>query len=334
LVLVGPSGCGKSTILRIIAGLESVDEGTVKIEERVVNALEPMERNVAMVFQNYALYPHMSVFKNMAYGLKVRGTPRQEIVRRVKEAAVMLGIEEYLDRKPRQLSGGQRQRVAMGRAIVRDPSVFLLDEPLSNLDARLRMQMRVELKRLHRKLGNTFIYVTHDQVEAMTLGDRIMVMSEGRVEQIGTPEEVYISPRTIFTAGFIGSPSMNFLRGRAVNCGSMLLVGSEVEVRLEQPIEGRYEEIIVGVRPEHLNITDSVAGGGCTLTADVDIVESLGGEMLVHCRTQDTRECLVVKVHSNEYHGSEGTVSVHFNSERIHLFDPKSGLCIGGKPVF
>jgi len=328
LVLVGPSGCGKSTVLRLIAGLESLDQGTVIIGDRVVNDLEPMERNVAMVFQNYALYPHMSVFKNMAYGLKVRRVPRAEILRRVNQAAQMLGLETFLDRKPRQLSGGQRQRVAMGRAVVRDPSVFLLDEPLSNLDARLRNQMRIELKRLHRKLGNTFIYVTHDQVEAMTLGDRIMVMNEGRVEQIGTPHEIYNTPRTIFTAQFMGAPSMNLLRGRSINGGRAILLAGEQKVRLPHPIRLPDGELIVGARPEHLMLTDSCCDQGETLAAEVDIVESLGGDTVVHCKTLSEAESLVVKLHPDDFRGANGTVHIRLNPERLHLFDAETGVSV------
>ncbi len=326
LVLVGPSGCGKSTILRLIAGLETIDAGTVRINGQAMNGLEPMHRNVAMVFQNYALYPHMTVFKNMAYGLKVRGTPRPEITKRVEDTAHMLGIEDYLDRKPRQLSGGQRQRVAMGRAVVRDPSVFLFDEPLSNLDARLRTQMRIELKRLHRRLGNTFIYVTHDQVEAMTLGDRIMVMNAGRVEQIGTPDEIYHDPQTVFTAEFMGSPSMNLLPGQVMDEGRTLLLDQHQPIRLEDPLNIPKGEIIAGIRPEHLTFATDANPSANTLAAGIDIVEALGADTVIHCKTAHTGMPLVVKLHPDACRGLNGSVTIGLNPARLHLFDARSGL--------
>ena len=250
VVVVGPSGCGKSTLLRMIAGLETVTSGNVSIGARVVNDLEPAERDIAMVFQNYALYPHMSVRQNMAYGLKIRRINQQEIERRVNQAAEILSIEEYLDRKPRQLSGGQRQRVAMGRAIVRDPQVFLFDEPLSNLDAKLRVQMRLEIRKLQQRLNVTSIYVTHDQVEAMTLGDRLMVLNDGVVEQFGTPIELYDKPETKFVAGFIGSPSMNFIPASSQK-GSLIL-GNGTKI---SKFKDDHKELTVGIRPEHLKQT-------------------------------------------------------------------------------
>lgn len=340
LVLVGPSGCGKSTILRLIAGLETLDAGEIRIGERVVNPLEPRERNVAMVFQNYALYPHMSVFKNMAYGLKVRKTPKAEILQRVTEAAQLLGIEEYLNRKPRQLSGGQRQRVAMGRAIVREPSVFLLDEPLSNLDARLRTQMRVELKRLHHKLGNTFIYVTHDQVEAMTLGDRILVMHAGQVEQIGTPAEIYNHPQTVFTAEFIGSPPMNLLKGCIANEGRSVRLAGGQEVCCDHPIPVPDGEVIIGIRPEDLAIAHSNPSHQDTLTVSVDLLESLGASTVLYCKIQpsetpggaplrsanaSTGESLVLKLNGNTHYSMGDRLTVRLNCARLHFFDPRSG---------
>jgi sn-glycerol 3-phosphate transport system ATP-binding protein len=268
IVLVGPSGCGKSTILRMIAGLETVTDGTVSIGDRVVNDLEPGERDIAMVFQNYALYPHMSVRKNMEYGLKNQGMPRNQIDKRIAEAAATLQIERFLDRKPRQLSGGQRQRVAMGRAIVREPSVFLFDEPLSNLDAKLRTQLRAELKDLHQRLGATFVFVTHDQVEAMSLADRIVIMSEGRIEQIGTPMELYGNPASVFVAEFIGAPPMNVFpltsdAGRAF-----------AQMSPEMPDAAS----MVGVRPEALEIASDGP------RAKVGLIEALGAETLVHLR--------------------------------------------------
>src|SRR5450631_3804172 len=252
VVLVGPSGCGKSTLLRMIAGLENITSGEIRIGDRVVNNLPPKERDVAMVFQNYALYPHMTVAANMAFSMKLRGAPKDETDKRVNRAAEILGLMEYLERYPRQLSGGQRQRVAMGRAIVRDPQVFLFDEPLSNLDAKLRVQMRTEIKELHQRLTTTSIYVTHDQIEAMTMADKIVVMNAGKTEQIGSPLELYDNPANLFVAGFIGSPSMNFLKGKLVGTGAGLQVQMADGLLLPAPnsaaVEGR--EVIVGVRPE------------------------------------------------------------------------------------
>ena len=262
IVIVGPSGCGKSTLLRMVAGLETVTSGNVLIGGRQVNDVEPMDRDIAMVFQNYALYPHMSVFDNMAYGLKIAKTPRAEIEERVQNAANLLQLEPYLTRKPRELSGGQRQRVAMGRAIVRKPAVFLFDEPLSNLDAKLRVQMRLEIKSLQRELGVTALYVTHDQVEAMTLADRMIVMNDGRADQIGAPLDVYANPQTAFVAGFIGSPPTNFLDAS--------LLGGNVETHR------------IGIRPEHLRLT-----GNGRLTATVGYAEALGAETLVHLKAPD-----------------------------------------------
>ncbi|MBR0557302.1 sn-glycerol-3-phosphate import ATP-binding protein UgpC [Ciceribacter sp. L1K23] len=276
IVLVGPSGCGKSTLLRMVAGLESISEGTVSIGDRVVNRIDPADRDIAMVFQNYALYPHMSVYDNLAYGLKNRKTPKSEIHARVQEAAKMLEIEKYLDRKPRALSGGQRQRVAMGRAIVRKPAVFLFDEPLSNLDAKLRVTMRGEIRKLQRRLGTTAIYVTHDQLEAMTLADRLVVLNGGQIEQIGTPLEVYHRPASTFVAGFIGSPAMNLLNGHAH--GSTVSVDG---VELSLPgLEGLEGEVTVGIRAEDLMI--DAAPGNIMLPLEVDLVEELGASRLVH----------------------------------------------------
>jgi sn-glycerol 3-phosphate transport system ATP-binding protein len=259
VVIVGPSGCGKSTLLRMVAGLETISDGTIRIGERVVNHLEPARRDIAMVFQNYALYPHMTVFDNMAYGLKLRGVPKEEIRRRVEQAASILELGHLLQRKPRQLSGGQRQRVAMGRAIVRQPQVFLFDEPLSNLDAKLRVQTRLEIQKLHRDLGITSLFVTHDQVEAMTLAQRVMVMNAGRMEQFGTPEEVYHRPATTFVATFIGSPSMNLLRD----------------------VPGTRTGTLLGIRPEHLRVVEPGLGWSVT----VEAVELLGAERLIHGQT-------------------------------------------------
>lgn len=273
IVLVGPSGCGKSTILRMIAGLEDITEGSVSIGDRVVNELEPGARDIAMVFQNYALYPHMTVRGNMAYGLKNQGMPKAQIETRIAEAARFLQLERYLDRKPRALSGGQRQRVAMGRAIVREPSVFLFDEPLSNLDAKLRTQLRAELKDLHSRLGATFIYVTHDQIEAMSLADRIVIMSEGRIEQIGTPMDLYANPASTFVAQFIGAPPMNVLPGSGAGAKALLADHPA------SPAECGY----VGIRPECLTIADSGA------PATISLVEPLGAETLVHLSTGEEK---------------------------------------------
>ncbi|MDX1402562.1 MAG: sn-glycerol-3-phosphate ABC transporter ATP-binding protein UgpC, partial [Kiloniellales bacterium] len=259
LVVVGPSGCGKSTLLRMIAGLESVTEGEISIGERVVNKLEPADRDIAMVFQNYALYPHMSVYANMAYGLKIRGLSKSDIETRVKKAAAILELsDEMLSRRPRQLSGGQRQRVAMGRAIVREPSVFLFDEPLSNLDAKLRVQMRLEIKQLQAELGVTSVYVTHDQVEAMTLGDRLMVLNDGVLEQLGSPIELYEQPASRFVAGFIGSPSMNIFDGALDHSGTEFRMANGLRLKLSRsgPEACRGRAVALGIRPEHLKVVD------------------------------------------------------------------------------
>ncbi|WP_336054947.1 ABC transporter ATP-binding protein [Nitratireductor sp. CH_MIT9313-5] len=269
IVIVGPSGCGKSTLLRMVAGLETVSAGEIHIDGRRVNDLEPMERDIAMVFQNYALYPHMNVYDNMAYGLRIAGKSKEEIRERVHQAAALLQIEDYLERKPRQLSGGQRQRVAMGRAIVRKPAVFLFDEPLSNLDAKLRVQMRLEIKQLQKELGVTSLYVTHDQVEAMTLADRVIIMNEGKAEQIGTPLELYANPASRFVGGFIGSPPMNFINVREGRFGDLQV---------------RPEADSLGVRPEHMRITNEGSG---LLAGKVKFLEALGAETLVHVELEN-----------------------------------------------
>jgi sn-glycerol 3-phosphate transport system ATP-binding protein len=278
VVIVGPSGCGKSTLLRMVAGLEEITGGEIEIGGRVVNGLEPAERDIAMVFQNYALYPHMSVFDNMAYGLRIRGTPPAEIRARVDKAAKILELAPFLARKPRELSGGQRQRVAMGRAIVREPQVFLFDEPLSNLDAKLRAQTRLEIQKLHNELHVTSLFVTHDQVEAMTLAERMIVMNAGRMEQIGSPDEVYHRPATTFVAGFIGSPPMNLIRGQAD--GTRFTAGGQTLV-LPAPAP-RTGELILGVRPEHTELASSATAGAWALR--VEALEMLGAERLVYGR--------------------------------------------------
>src|SRR6266852_2495204 len=287
VVLVGPSGCGKTTTLRMVAGLESITSGRILIDDTVVNDLAPMDRDIAMVFQNYALYPHMSVYDNMAFGLKMRKYDRAEIRKRVQEAAEILGIEDYLKRKPRQLSGGQRQRVALGRAIVRHPRVFLFDEPLSNLDAKLRVQMRVELKKLHERLGTTAIYVTHDQVEAMTLGDRVVVMRDGWVQQVGDPMELYNDPANLFVAGFIGSPAMNFATVRiAAENGSLWATSAGIRLKMPAPIVPRLgthagKEVTFGIRPEDLRIAADADPADMSIEAEVEVVERLGSEILL-----------------------------------------------------
>ncbi|CUH98581.1 sn-glycerol-3-phosphate import ATP-binding protein UgpC [Leisingera aquaemixtae] len=315
IVIVGPSGCGKSTLLRMVAGLESVTSGEISIGGRRVNELEPSARDIAMVFQNYALYPHMSVRQNMAYGLKIRKLPKDEINRRVEEAAEILEIKQYLDRKPRQLSGGQRQRVAMGRAIVRDPQVFLFDEPLSNLDAKLRVQMRLEIRKLQQRLGVTSIYVTHDQVEAMTLGDRLMVLNGGYVEQFGTPIELYDRPASVFVAGFIGSPAMNFFPAE-LSGGQAALPGGGV-----LPVASAHSgTATLGLRPEHL--MQDPAG---PIAIEVELLEQLGANTLIHGRLPGTDLSITASVPG---HANDGTGSIRRFSvapELTHLFDPATG---------
>ncbi len=319
LVIVGASGCGKSTLLRLVAGLEQPTGGRIVIGGRDVTALDPSERDIAMVFQNYALYPHMSVFDNMAYGLRIRGLSRGQIARKVEEAASLLGLEALLARKPRQLSGGQRQRVAMGRAIVRDPKLFLFDEPLSNLDAKLRVQMRAEIRKLQRRLGVTSLYVTHDQVEAMTLGDRLLILHEGRPAQFATPMEVFERPADTYVAGFVGSPTMNFLPGRLVKDGTAVQLDAGPLVPLQSRRPG--DAVTVGIRPEHLTL------GADGLLLSVDLIEPLGSETLIHGRVAGaTGETMTIKgpgaVRSAE------TVTVTIQSDHAHIFDAETGTRI------
>ena len=332
LVIVGPSGCGKSTLLRMIAGLERISGGDMMIGERRVNDLEPAERDIAMVFQNYALYPHMTVYKNMAYGLKIRGMAKAEIDERVTKAADILELGELLKRTPRQLSGGQRQRVAMGRAIVREPSVFLFDEPLSNLDAKLRVQMRVEIKKLQETLGITSVYVTHDQVEAMTLGHRLMVLNDGTVEQLGTPIELYERPATVFVAGFIGSPSMNLLDGRIGGGGESLELPGGESLELNgtalQAQAGR--KVTVGIRPEHIALAPNGQGndqgnGRATAHLKVDLVEQLGADTMVHGHFGADRSALTVRLAGIQNPGAGDLMPLAIAPGHIHLFDPDSG---------
>jgi sn-glycerol 3-phosphate transport system ATP-binding protein len=316
LVIVGASGCGKSTLLRLVAGLETPTAGRITIGGRDVTGLDPSERDIAMVFQNYALYPHMSVFDNMAYGLRIRGLSRGEITRKVEDAAALLGLESLLARKPRHLSGGQRQRVAMGRAIVRDPKLFLFDEPLSNLDAKLRVQMRAEIRRLQRRLGVTSLYVTHDQVEAMTLGDRLLILHEGTPAQLATPMEVFERPADTYVAGFVGSPTMNFLPGRLVHDGTAV----QLEAGPLIPLRGRRsgDAVTLGIRPEHLTL------GGGDLTLVVDLIEPLGSETLLHGRVVGRdADAITVKV-PGAIQAAE-TVTIGVQADQAHVFDAGTG---------
>jgi multiple sugar transport system ATP-binding protein len=324
LVLVGPSGCGKTTALRCVAGLETITEGELRIGDRVVNDVAPKDRDIAMVFQSYALYPHMSVFDNLAFGLKLRKLPRAEIDERVRRAADILGLDKLLDRKPRALSGGQRQRVALGRAIVREPQVFLMDEPLSNLDAKLRVQTRAEILRLHQRLGTTIVYVTHDQVEAMTMGDRIAVMRDGVLQQVGTPEELYRSPVNVFVAGFIGSPAMNILPA-VVEDGALRLGSHRLAVppAARDALSGRPAgtDLLVGFRPEHLDL-GSPPNDAIRLPAEVEVVEFLGDEELLHARVGEHE---VIAVVSADYRVKLGDrVEFSLAPDRLHVFDPQT----------
>ncbi len=326
LVMLGPSGCGKSTLLRMIAGLETITAGEIAIGGRVVNGLEPKDRDIAMVFQNYALYPHMSVYDNIAYGLRIRGLSKPEIDAKVNEAATLLEIAPFLDRKPRALSGGQRQRVAMGRAIVREPAVFLFDEPLSNLDAKLRTQMRVEIKRLQARLGVTSLYVTHDQVEAMTLADRLMVMNEGVAEQVGTPMEIYRRPASVFVAGFIGSPAMNFLPGKLSAGGDAVeLPGGETLVLGRQAGEPG-KPVIVAIRPEHLTPAENSEVPALNVVAD--LVEALGADTLVHGRLGGIEDAVLARLPGNATVRAGDRLALAFSPDALHLFDPDTGKAI------
>ena len=327
LVIVGPSGCGKSTVLRLIAGLEQLSGGEIFIGDRQVNNLEPKDRNVAMVFQNYALYPHMTVRDNICYGLKVQGYSKEDQQKRLDTAAGMLGLSELLDRLPRQLSGGQRQRVAMGRAIVREPSVFLFDEPLSNLDAALRNQMRVELRRLHQSLGTTSIYVTHDQVEAMTLAERIVVMHAGEVEQFGTPDDLYLRPATAFVAGFIGSPSMNMFDATIVDGHVRLPNGTHLDAAATSGFKlgGKNGPVRLGIRPEDLLL------GACdmehSLACTVELTEALGADTLAHCRLNGLKGedgTLIARLEGSVRPAIGDSLCLHVRPGRAHLFDAAS----------
>ena len=322
VVLVGPSGCGKSTLLRMIAGLEEISSGEIAIGGRVVNNVPPKDRDIAMVFQNYALYPHMTVYDNMAFSLKLAKAPKDEIKKRVDRAAEILGLGEYLARYPRQLSGGQRQRVAMGRAIVRDPQVFLFDEPLSNLDAKLRVQMRTEIKELHQRLKTTSVYVTHDQIEAMTMADRIVVMHDGVVEQVGEPLELYDNPANLFVAGFIGSPAMNFIDATIKRNGGppSAVAPDGSRLPLSAQAGGRDgQQVVYGIRPEHLDLTDG--GGG--LPAEVVVVEPTGAEILVFTQLAGQEVAVVFKERHKFRPGDKIGLAPHPGT--IHLFDKQTG---------
>jgi multiple sugar transport system ATP-binding protein len=335
VVLVGPSGCGKSTTLRMIAGLEEVTSGEISIGGEVVNDLPPKDRDIAMVFQNYALYPHMTAFENMSFGLRLRKFSKDQIRQRVEQAAHILDITELLDRRPKALSGGQRQRVAMGRAIVRNPKVFLFDEPLSNLDAKLRVQMRTEIKRVHQKVKTTTVYVTHDQVEAMTLADRVVVMHHGRIEQIGAPQELYHHPKTRFVAGFIGSPAMNFIPCRLEQAGAGLNVCLSDTIALPVPPDrtARYQPVVgknllFGLRPEHLTEPRSNGRGslGGDFSATLDVVEPMGMETLVFFTVNGIEVCSRVEPASAVEAGNKMTL--HANMEHMHLIDPTTAAVL------
>jgi multiple sugar transport system ATP-binding protein len=337
MVLVGPSGCGKTTSLRMIAGLEEITSGELRIGDRVVNDVAPKDRDIAMVFQSYALYPHMSVRDNLAFGLKLRKVPKAEIDRRVNEAAETIQLQKLLDRKPKELSGGQRQRVALGRAIVREPAVFLMDEPLSNLDAKLRVQTRAEIARLHQRLGTTIVYVTHDQVEAMTMGSRIAVMSDGILMQVGTPQELYDRPLNRFVAGFIGSPSMNFVDVTVEGSGDTARLVGPAGWSIPTPprlrgiagdIAGR--KLVAGFRPEHLDIGDGSAEHG-NFQARADVVEYLGNEELLHVNAAD--KDVVAIVNSSHRVRPGDVVNLRLHLEKLHLFDAESGAAMAPPQV-
>ncbi|MDA9092048.1 sn-glycerol-3-phosphate ABC transporter ATP-binding protein UgpC [Pelagibacteraceae bacterium] len=315
VVIVGPSGCGKSTLLRMVAGLEDINSGSILFDNKEVNDLEPRERNIAMVFQNYALYPHMTVFQNMSYSLKILKIPKDEINSRVQKAAEILELGELLERRPSQLSGGQRQRVAMGRAIVREPVAFLFDEPLSNLDAKLRVQMRLEIKKLQTQLKTTSLYVTHDQVEAMTLADRMVVMNEGNVEHVGTPLEVYTKPKTLFTAQFIGSPAMNILKGECQS--SQINLSSGAKLKTNSKHNGK---VNVGLRPEDFTINEKGP-----IKLNVELVELIGANTLIHGRLENSNEILVASIAGVISESKIGNqINLSFDENKLHLFDVNS----------
>ncbi|MBL7111671.1 MAG: sn-glycerol-3-phosphate ABC transporter ATP-binding protein UgpC [Bacteroidales bacterium] len=328
LVLLGPSGCGKSTTLRLIAGLETITSGDITIDDRIVNKVSPKDRDIAMVFQNYALYPHKNVFDNIAFGLKLRKFNKSDIKQRVEEVADILGVKSLLRRHPRQLSGGELQRVALGRAIVRKPAVFLFDEPLSNLDAKLRVQMRAEIKKLHRKLATTMIYVTHDQVEAMTMGNRIAVLNEGQIMQVGTPSEIFNKPLNKFVAEFIGSPSMNFFGVVVHRDGGLWLDEGGIKFEVPQtfismlmPFVG--QRFVMGVRPEHFTITKD----GADIQASLDDTEMIGSQSLLYLKTRESQ--FTIQTNTSQKWQRGQTIDCRINRNHIHFFDPESGVRIG-----
>ena len=315
MVFVGPSGCGKSTLLRMVAGLEDITTGDIKLDKKIINKIDPSERDVAMVFQNYALYPHMNVYNNLAYGLKNRGLAKDVIEKKVKAAAKLLQISDYLERRPALLSGGQRQRVAMGRAIVRSPKIFLFDEPLSNLDAKLRIQMRLEIKKLQRKVGVTSIFVTHDQVEAMTLADRLAVINNGVIEQLGTPIEIYNNPTSVFVAGFIGSPQMNFIEGELKN--KKLKTQAFEIAGIKSDFNGK---VILGIRPEHL-----VQAYNGLIKLNVDLVEKLGSDNLVYGEIKGKKDLLCYRTPGNEKINSGSKLTLNIQENKLYIFNKKTG---------
>ena len=335
-VLVGPSGCGKSTILRMIAGLEEITEGDIYIDDERINDIPPKDRDIAMVFQNYALYPHMTVYKNMAFGLKLRKYPKTEIEQRVKAAAEILSISHLLNRKPKHLSGGERQRVAVGRAIVRHPKVFLFDEPLSNLDAKLRVQMRMEISRLHDRLNATIVYVTHDQVEAMTMGDQIVVLNEGKIQQIADPGTLYHKPANQFVGGFIGTPPMNFIETHIVNNGGAPILEFEnFKVELNAQLQSALKElsedsVVLGIRPEDIHIGEN---GKNSVGTQVELVEPLGNHALLYLRTE--KNSFVAQSDLVDMPQHNTPLTVNFNMEKAHLFHPETGesLTTDAKPT-
>jgi multiple sugar transport system ATP-binding protein len=328
MVLVGPSGCGKTTSLRMIAGLEEISDGQLRIGDRVVNDVAPKDRDIAMVFQSYALYPHMSVRDNLAFGLKLRKVPKSDIEKRISEAAGILQLEKLLDRKPKELSGGQRQRVALGRAIVREPAVFLMDEPLSNLDAKLRVQTRAEIARLHQRLGTTMVYVTHDQVEAMTMGQRIAVMSDGLLQQVGTPQQLYDHPVNRFVAGFIGSPSMNFVETDVPDGEGEIQTADltvPVPAAFKEGMKGMDGKVVVGFRPEHLELGE-VAGPAAVVKGTADVVEYLGNEELLHV-TSGGKDIVAIVDSSHRVKPGD-VITLKLPADKLHMFHAESGLTI------
>lgn len=329
VVLVGPSGCGKSTTLRMVAGLEEISKGEIMIDGKVVNEVSPKDRDIAMVFQNYALYPHMSVYENMAFGLKLRKFPEEEIKNRVNDAAKILGLENLLQRKPKALSGGQRQRVAVGRAIVRKPKVFLFDEPLSNLDAKLRVQMRTEISKLHRQLGATMIYVTHDQVEAMTMGDKIVVMKDGLVQQIDSPLNLYHYPKNKFVAGFIGSPAMNFINGKIIASDGISFQSEKNELKFslnsdfgEKLKNYSGQPVVLGIRPESISDNSTNGKNISAVEVQLEVVEPMGNETYIYFSIEGTQ--LTARIQSERKFVAESKATLFFNLDKIHFFNPQT----------